>query len=200
MKPIRDLRRAERGIEEFLAGLGFNTESDPELQETPKRVVNAFSQDLLSGIDMDEKSTLLNEAVPIPYTYTGIITVRNIAITSVCPHHLLPSLGYATVIYIPRTKTVGLGSIARLVNGHARRLVFQETVGENVVHALIEHADAKAALCRLTMLHMCMAARGERRHEARVETVAMGGSFAEPGADRDLALAELKTTTPEKSW
>ena len=81
--------------------------------------------------------------------------------------------------------------IAQVRDGSARRLVLQEDIGERVAKALVEHLGARGALCRLSMMHTCLVARGERKHDAVVETLALAGSLAAPGPDRELALAEL---------
>ena len=64
----------------------------------------------------------------------------------------------------------------RLVDAFAHRLTLQETIGEEVAGALVEHLKPRWAACRLTMSHACMCARGERRHGARVESVALHGT------------------------
>ena len=42
------------------------------------------------------------------------------------------------------------------------------------------------------MVHTCLVARGERKHDARIDTVALAGSLTQPGPDRELAMAELR--------
>jgi GTP cyclohydrolase I len=70
---------------------------------------------------------------------------------------------------------VGVGTVARLVDAFARRLVLQEQLGERVVAALQKHLAPRWAACRIVLTHGCMTARGERAHGARVETVAIAG-------------------------
>ncbi|PIE05810.1 MAG: GTP cyclohydrolase [Sorangium cellulosum] len=191
MKREQDLERAKRGINEFLRGLGFDTELEAELSRTADRVVQAWTQDLLSGENMDDANLLLGGSSPVPPGEKGIVVLRNLSTVTVCPHHLMPAIGEATVMYIPDKRIAGLGAIARLVDGHARRLVLQEEIGDRVAHALVEHLGARGALCRLSLVHSCLVTRGERKHGARVDTVALAGSLTQPGPDRDLAMTEL---------
>jgi len=101
MKRKQDLERARRGIEEFLRGLGFDIDADPELTRTAERVVGAFSQDLLSGENMDDATMLLKGSSPARPGEKGIVVLRNLSTVTVCPHHLMPAIGHATVMYIP---------------------------------------------------------------------------------------------------
>jgi GTP cyclohydrolase I len=70
---------------------------------------------------------------------------------------------------------VGIGTIVKLVDAFAHRLTLQETIGDEVTRALVEHLGAVWAGCRIELAHACIVARGERRHGARVETVALAG-------------------------
>ncbi len=65
--------------------------------------------------------------------------------------------------------------IAELLDAFAHRLTLQEQIGEEVVATLARELDARWVACRLVMTHACVSARGERKHGARVETVAFAG-------------------------
>jgi GTP cyclohydrolase I len=191
MKRELDLGRARRGIEEFLRGLGYDPSEDPELTSTSARVVDAWTRDLLAGESIDAAAVLRDHSSPIESGDKGAVTLRNLSTVAVCPHHLMPAIGTATVIYIPGRRIAGLGAVARVVDAFARRLVLQETIGEQVARALVDHLGARGAVCRLSMVHTCLVARGERKHDARVDTIALCGTVCQPGPDRDLAMAEL---------
>ena len=104
-----DRAGAERAVAQFLTALGHDTESDPELAGTPARVVQAFAHDLLSGYNVDVASLLAEGSAASPGDQ-GLVIVRDIAISTVCPHHLLPALGQATVAYHPGKRLLGLGT------------------------------------------------------------------------------------------
>ncbi len=191
MKRDVDRDRAKRGIEEFLRGLGYDPASDPDLATTSERVVDAWTRDLLAGEAIDVPAVLRDHSSPVGSGDKGAVAVRNLATVAVCPHHLMPAIGSATVIYIPGNRIAGLGAVARVVDAFARRLVLQEMIGEQVARALVDHLGARGAVCRLSMLHSCLVARGERKHDARVDTVALCGTVTQPGPDRDLVMAEL---------
>lgn len=187
-----DIERARRGIVEFLRGLGHDPDAEPDLQRSAERVVEAWTTDLLAGESIDVATMLRDGSTEAGPGDKGVVVLRNLSTVTVCPHHLMPAVGQATVMYIPGKRLAGLGTVARLVDAHARRMVLQEEIGERVAAALVQHLGAKGALCRLSLLHTCLVARGERKHDARVDTIALAGSLLQAGPDRDLAMAELR--------
>jgi GTP cyclohydrolase I len=183
-----DKAAAERAIADFLRALGRDPRLEPELAETPKRVAEAFADELLSGYATD-LAALLDEGSPPGKQHPGIVVVRKIAVATVCPHHLLSSLGHATVAYRPGTRVLGLGTIARLVDACSRRLTLQEQIGESVVDSLVRLGGARGAFCQITLRHSCLSARGSRQADATVRTQASAGDLADPATARELDLA-----------
>jgi GTP cyclohydrolase I len=185
-----DREKAAEAIEAFLRALGRSPEEDPELRGTGRRVADAFADDLLAGYAASPADLL---AANVVHATTGLVVVRDIAVVTMCPHHLLPAHGRSTVAFAPRDRAVGLGAIVALVDALARRLVLQETLGEDVVAHLARAIDPRWAACRLVLSHGCMTARGERAHGARVETVAIRGA---PEDRNDRAVFDILASTP----
>jgi GTP cyclohydrolase IA len=185
-----DRDRAARAIEEFLSALGHDPAADPELRDTPGRVAEAWIDDLLSGERVDVMALLAAESFEAPPSQTGsIVVLRDMIATTVCPHHLLPALGTATVAYVPGARVAGLGTLARVVDALSHRLTLQETIGQLVVDALSDGLGATGAACVLRLRHSCLSARGERK-DAVVETLATSGVLA-PGGTHAVFLASL---------
>jgi len=181
-----DRHAAERAIAAFLRALGHDPEASSELFDTPARVAEAFERDLLAGYSVDIHALLQSESVAIAEDGPrGSVVVRDAAVSAVCPHHLLPAMGVATVGYLPGDRLVGIGTLTRLVDAYARRLTLQEAIGENVVRALVEHAGARGAYCRLELKHACLSVRGTKQPAATVITVARRG-----GAILDVASGD----------
>jgi GTP cyclohydrolase I len=181
---------AERAISDFLKALGFDPRDHAELADTPERVTEAFTQDLLRGHTVDVRELLRRGACPAQASTRGsLVAITDIAVASVCPHHLLPALGVAHVVYLPGATLLGIGTVAALVDAFARRLTLQEAIAENVVNALIEHAGARGAYCELTLEHGCLRARGERQAQARVRSSSRAGELLAREATAEIALA-----------
>lgn len=177
-----DRARAEHAVREFLSALGRDAEREPELRGTPARVVEAYATELLSGYDVDVKASLADGEAISEEQVSGLIALSGIAVSTICPHHLLLSNGTASVVYRPGARLFGLGKLATLVNAYARRLALQESIGESVVQALVEHGGARAAYCEVRLVHGCLVARGSRQTGAELVTTARRG---------DLDAAEL---------
>jgi GTP cyclohydrolase I len=184
-----DRARAERAVREFLIALGRDPDTDPELSGTPSRVVEAYASELLSGYDVDVAALLAGGEAVSQNQLSGLIALSGIAVSTVCPHHLLLSNGTARVVYRPGARLFGLGALAALVNAYARRLSLQESIGENVVRALVEHGGARAAYCEVRLVHGCLVARGSRQTGAELVTTARRGEL--DTADLSLALSGL---------
>lgn len=181
---------AERAIFDFLRALGFDPGQHADLAETPERVTEAFAKDLLRGHSVDIPELLrTGSCAPTTAARSSVVAVREIAVASTCPHHLLPALGVANVVYLPGARLLGIGTVAALVDAFARRLTLQEAIAENVVTALVEHAGARGAYCELELEHGCLRARGERQAQALVLSSARAGEFLRQEALPEIALA-----------
>jgi GTP cyclohydrolase IA len=185
-----DRAAAARGIRDFLKALGFDPEQHPDLAETPQRVTEAFTDDLLSGHRVDVAELLAKGSCDAPASAkSGPVAISEISVATVCPHHLLPALGVAHIVYLPGASLLGIGTITALVDAFARRLTLQEAIGENVVTALMQHAGARGAYCELVLEHSCLRARGERQTAALVRSSARAGALAGRDALAEIALA-----------
>jgi GTP cyclohydrolase I len=188
-----DQTEAAKAVVQFLRALGLDPGGDPELAGTAERVAEAWATDLVDGYDVDVGTLLGRESSPA--TGVGIVSVRDIAVSTVCPHHLLPARGTGTVLYMPGSRVTGVGTLAKVLDAFAHRLTLQETITRSVAGALVQHLGARGAACKLSLSHDCLSSRGERKAGAVVDTIAFAGTFEQPGPDRDLAIAALEVGT-----
>lgn len=188
-----DLHAAARAIEAFLTALGHPPASDPELRDTGLLVARAFHEELLAG-HRDDPAEILRETLTA--TASDLIVVRNLPVTCICPHHLLPASGVLHIGYLPGGRIVGFGALARLAQAFARRLILQETLCERIADALCQHLGARGAGCIAELSPQCLCARGERPAHATVVTAATSGELrASPALRAELfALAQHKDT------
>lgn len=187
-----DRRAAARAIEDFLRALGHVPEGD--LEGTGERVAEAWANDLLQGESIDAAAVLRQGSMDVGAGHErsgALIVVRDLAVTTMCPHHLLPAQGTGLIAYLPGDRLAGIGTLAHVLDALARRLTLQERIGAGVVALLAKELGARGALCRLALTHSCLVARGERKAGAVVETVAVSGTFAHASPDRDLVFAAL---------
>ena len=192
-----DRLAAARAIDAFLKAIGRDPSTEPDLAGTGARVADAFLDEICDGYGVDVGAVLRTNAIaeitgPIANA-TDLVVVRDIAVTTTCPHHLMPALGRGTIAFAPKGSIVGLGALVKLLDAFAHRLTLQERIGQNVVAALMDHVKPEWAGCRLVMEHACVVARGERRHGARAETVSLDGAL--DASSRAMALRALGVGT-----
>ncbi|HSO35016.1 MAG TPA: GTP cyclohydrolase I [Labilithrix sp.] len=181
-----DRTAAAHAIDAFLRAIGRDPEREPDLVGTGARVADAYIDELCAGYAVDTRALLAASA--ISGAPPNLVVVRDIPVTTMCPHHLLPASGTATIALHARERLVGLGTLASLVDAHARRLTLQERIGEAVVADLEAVLEPAWVGCRITLVHGCMVARGERAVGSRVETVALRGAAGESEAFAHAAL------------
>ena len=174
-----DRDAAARAIEAFLRALGRDPHREPELVGTGERVAAAFADELLEGYSVDVDALLSSNVFA---GRTELVVARELAVATICPHHLMPSLGLGTVAFAPEEHLVGVGTMATVLRAYSRRFALQEQIGERVVAALQKHLAPRWAACRLVLTHSCMVARDERTHGARVETIALSGGDVDEAA------------------
>lgn len=166
--------RLERAVAELLEAAGVDR-SDPQLAKTPARVAAFWQREFLSGYDEDPRAIL----APLPdgAQYTDdLVIVEGLSCHGLCPHHLLPFVGQATVAYLPRGRLVGLGQLGRLVRCFTQRLTLQETATSAVVAALETHLGVAGAACVIRAHHQCLGIPGDRDSDHRVTTSRFSGA------------------------
>jgi GTP cyclohydrolase I len=182
-----DRDRIARAVVEILAAVGEDP-SREGLSETPSRVADAY-EELFAGVGIDPQ-TLLAETMPVEPmpagTQSDAVVVTNIALRSVCEHHLLPFVGQAHVAYLPDAALIGLGRISRVVETLAARPQFQERLGEQIASALDDALSPRGVLVVLDSAHQCVTARGVGQMSSRTITVASRGELSEPAARSEI--------------
>src|SRR5690348_3777280 len=143
-----DREAAARAIDDFLRALGRDPEREPELSGTGARVAAAYADELAIGYAVDVDALLAQNVFP---GTSELVVVRDIPVTTTCPHHLMPAMGLATVAFAPEEHLVGVGTVARVVDAFARRFALQEQIGERTVAALQKHLAPRWAGCRLSL-------------------------------------------------
>lgn len=145
-----------------------------DLVDTPTRVARLWADQFLSGERMDP-AVILGDPVE-GEAPTELVIIRDLPYHGMCPHHLLPYVGRATVAYLPGTQLVGFGRLGDLVNCFTRRLTLQERACNDIVEALMTHLDARGAGCVMVGEHMCLRIP-DNRHRAEVVTASFRGQL-----------------------
>ena len=184
-----DQPRIEKAVREILEAIGEDPERDG-LARTPKRIAEMY-EEIFSGLH-DEPSRHLT--VTFEADHDEMVMVRDIAVTSVCEHHLVPFAGRAHVAYIPGDdgRITGLSKLARLVDGFARRPQVQERLTTEIADTIDQVLDPKGVLVVIEAEHLCMSMRGVRKPGTLTVTSAVRGLFKTNAATRAEAMGFIR--------
>ena len=163
----------EGAVRTLLAEIGEDATRDG-LVGTPARVRRMYSE-LTEGYRTDPDA-LINGAC-FEVDYDEMVVVRDIEVSSLCEHHLLPFYGRAHVGYLPRGRVIGLSKIPRIVDMYAHRLQVQERMTQEVAGYLMERLEPKGVACVIEASHLCTMMRGVKKQQATMVTSAMLGTF-----------------------
>jgi GTP cyclohydrolase I len=180
-----DLPRIERAVREILFAIGEDPDRDG-LVDTPARV-GRFYAEVFAGLREapDHHLKVVFEA-----NHDEMVMVRDIALTSMCEHHLVPFIGKAHVAYIPNDdgRVTGLSKLARLVDAYAKRPQVQERLTTQIADEIERTLQPKGVLVVIEAEHLCMSMRGVRKPGASTVTSAVRGLFRENTATRFEAM------------
>jgi GTP cyclohydrolase IA len=182
-----DYESAKSSILELIKAVGEDPEREG-LRNTPDRVARMYAE-LLSGYT-SEPEKVINGAL-FNISYDEMVIVRDIEFYSLCEHHMLPFIGRAHVAYIPAGKVIGLSKIPRIVDIFARRLQVQERMTRQIADLIQETLAPQGVAVVVEAMHMCSMMRGVKKHDARMTTSAMHGSFRASLATRQEFLDNI---------
>lgn len=184
-----DRERIAAAVRELLSAIGADPDS-AELASTPFRVADAYAE-FFSGIGQDP-AVFLTDAVPVGTDTGELVLLRDIALRSICEHHLLPFRGRAHIAYRPGARVVGLSALPRVVDALAARPQVQERLGEQIAQTLHDGLAPEGVIVVLEASHGCVSDRGVRQTDAVTVTVASRGVFSET-AEQAAVFALLGT-------
>ena len=182
-----DLDSARKLVFDLLKAVGEDPEREG-LRNTPDRVARMYSE-LLSGYQQDPR-TLINNAL-FHVDYDEMVIVRDIELYSLCEHHMLPFLGRAHIAYIPAGTVIGLSKIPRVVDMYSRRLQIQERMTRQIADFIQDTLQPYGVAVVVEAVHLCAMMRGVKKHDARMTTSAMLGSFRTNIATRQEFMANI---------
>lgn len=187
-KPAFDMGKIEQAVRMILEAVGEDP-NRPGLLDTPRRVAAAY-RELFAGLGRDPA-----DEINIFFTvdHDEMVLVKDIPFFSMCEHHLLPFIGTAHVVYIPRDgRITGLSKLARVVEVAARKPQVQERLTGEIADALMDKLDCRGALVVMEAEHLCMTMRGVKKPGALTVTSAARGCFQEDIQARQEALAMIR--------
>jgi GTP cyclohydrolase I len=182
-----DAQAIEDAVRRILLAVGEDPQREG-LLKTPERIARSYDE-LLAGYRTDPVE-LLNEAL-FDVDYDDMVLVRDIEFYSLCEHHMMPFIGRAHVAYIPQGKVIGLSKIPRIVDLFSRRFQVQERMTRQIADFVCQVINPLGAGVVVEALHLCSMMRGVKKHDARMTTSTMVGSFRSNPATRQEFLDSI---------
>ncbi len=179
--------RIANAVREILLAVGEDPDREG-LLETPDRVARMY-REVLSGIHQQPKEHLYKQFTT-DNKHGELVLVKDIAIYSMCEHHMLPFYGKAHIAYIPKDgRITGLSKLARMADGYARRLQVQERLTTQIADAVMDVLDPYGVLVVIEAEHMCMTMRGVQKPGSLTVTSAVRGNFEKDVKARAEAMS-----------
>jgi GTP cyclohydrolase I len=180
-----DMERIAKAVREILEAIGEDPDRDG-LRDTPERVARMYAE-ICSGIHEQVDTHL---AVTFEAGHDEMVMVRDIAMQSICEHHLIPFIGRAHVAYIPGEdgRITGISKLARLVDALSRRPQVQENLTVQVADEIDRTLQPRGVMVVIEAEHLCMTMRGVRKPGSTTVTSAVRGLFRSSVATREEAM------------
>lgn len=171
----QNMEQLERAFELLIEGLGLD-HSDSHLQDTPRRAAEAWAKELCAGLNGPQFRLT---TFPVESEAdSSMVALQQIPVKSICAHHLLPILGWATVAYVPNGQLCGLSKLSRVVDHFARRPQVQERLTNQIADFLQTGLHPQGVAVQVKASHMCMELRGVN-HTGLMTTSTLRGVFRE---------------------
>jgi GTP cyclohydrolase I len=178
--------RIEKAVLEILKALGADLK---KLKATPKRVARMYAE-IFSGLETDpgKELTVFKEE-----DHEEMIMVKDIPLYSICEHHLLPFIGKAHIVYIPKKgRLTGLSKLVRVVDAYSKRPQVQERLTSQIADLLMEKLEPHGVMVVIEAEHLCMSMRGVKKPGSVTVTSAVRGVFKKSFRTRAEALSLIK--------
>ncbi|HEY9062873.1 MAG TPA: GTP cyclohydrolase I FolE [Pseudobacteroides sp.] len=183
-----DKERVKAAVREILIAIGDDPDREG-LIETPDRVARMY-EEIFAGLHKEPREYV---KVFQEENHEEIVLVKDIPTYSICEHHLLPFVGVAHVVYIPRKgKVMGLSKLARIVDIIAKKPQLQERLTSQVADVLMDTINPIGAAVVMEAEHLCMTMRGIKKPGSKTITSALRGIIKTDARTRAEVMALIK--------
>lgn len=181
---VIDKERIKNAVREILSAIGDNPDREG-LKDTPDRVARMY-EEIFAGLHKDPRTDV---KVFQEDDHEEMILVKDIPLYSVCEHHLLPFIGMAHVVYIPRKGRIfGLSKVARIVDTIAKKPQLQERMTSEIADVIMDTINPIGAAVVVEAEHLCMTMRGIKKPGSKTITSALRGSMKTDARTRSEAF------------
>lgn len=169
------------------------------LLKTPERVIRAYESEWCVGynkkfIEQQTLSILGAQFNDGAENYDTMVVVKDIALHSICEHHMAPFVGTASIAYIPSEggRILGLSKLGRIVNMFSRRLQVQERLTTQIADFINIHCKPLGVGVIVRAKHSCMGSRGIHQPNSEAVTSALRGEMLTDQTVREEFLSLVR--------
>jgi len=119
-------------------------------------------------------------------TTSQLVIVSDIAVWSLCEHHLLPFSATITIAYRPTGHLLGLSKFARVAHNHAHRLQVQERLVADIATDITTITGTPDVAVIARGEHLCMTMRGIKTSALMTSTAYHGAFSTDPALRAEL--------------
>ena len=169
------IEEAMPAFENVLQSLVIDTETDPNSQDTARRMAKMYINEIMSGRydPMPNPSAFPNY---IEGGYEGMLVVRS-ELTSLCSHHHQTVKGVAYIGIIAGPKLLGLSKYSRIAQWVARRGTLQEDLNVMIANKIQEITGSEHIGVYVQATHGCCENRGIMAKSSLTQTTVLRGAF-----------------------
>ena len=184
------IEEAVPAFENVLQHLLIDTKTDPNSQDTARRMAKMYINEIMSGrYDvMPNPSSFPNY---IEDGYEGMLVVRS-ELTSLCSHHHQTVKGVAYIGIIAGPKLLGLSKYTRIAQWCAMRGTLQEELNVMIADEIQKHTGSENVGVYVQATHGCCENRGIRAHSSLTQTTVLCGAFKEDPATKKEFIDNVK--------
>ena len=191
------------GVKQLLNALNLEdrvreaTDGKITLEDTARRFSTLLSA-MRSGADVPfsviEESAARDDATTNEDVIDNVCVVRDLRMSTVCEHHLLPFHGTVSVAYAlgpDSSRALSRDTLQALVTRHSRRLQVQERLTRDVAEEVSKLTGGLGVMVAARAAHLCMVSRGVEKPGSSTCTVTKLGRFASEPALRSRVWERL---------
>lgn len=183
-----DKERVRKAVREILLAIGDDPDREG-LLETPDRVARMY-EEIFAGLHQNPKELV---KVFQEESHEEMVLVKDIPLYSVCEHHLLPFVGVAHVVYIPKKgKVMGLSKLARIVDLIAKKPQLQERLSSQVADVIMDTINPLGVAVVVEAEHLCMTMRGIKKPGSKTITSALRGIIKTDARTRSEVMSLIR--------
>ena len=179
------IEEATEAFETVLDTLIIDRHTDPNSQDTARRLAKMYFNELLAGRyhPMPNATAFPNE---VEDGYEGMLVVRS-ELKSVCSHHHQPVSGVAYIGIIAADTLIGLSKYTRIAQWCARRGTLQEELCNDIAKEIMNATGSKNVGVYIQATHGCCENRGIMAHSSLTQTSVLKGAFySDPGTKKEF--------------